>query len=31
MGESQVDVEYYRESDILYIKFKGSKVTETNF
>jgi len=29
MGENQVKVEYDRESDILYIKFKDSNITET--
>jgi uncharacterized protein YuzE len=29
MGENQMKVEYDRESDILYIKFKDSKITET--
>ena len=29
MGENQMKVEYDRESDVLYIKFKDSKITET--
>jgi uncharacterized protein YuzE len=29
MGENQMKVEYDRESDILYIKFKDSKIEET--
>jgi uncharacterized protein YuzE len=29
MVENQMKVEYDRESDILYIKFKNSKITET--
>jgi uncharacterized protein YuzE len=29
VGENQMKVEYDRESDILYIKFKDSKITET--
>jgi len=29
MGENQMKVQYDRESDILYLKFKDSKITQT--